>query len=388
MPTGLALALLQFCLVCTWTVYVVFLPALLAQAGLAPSWLPLLLMADQVVFVLADLAAGVATDRSGAALQRLGPALVAATGVSALALLALPWLAGAGAAPALLLATVVWALGSAALRAPVAALLAKRAAKPDLPRLLAWWTLGLGLASALAPWLTVQLRGQDPRLPFVLASVALALSATALLRVERQLPPAPAAHAAEAARFTPALLAFLVAAGLLTLGFQLHAQVNAAPLYLRYAGQAALPAWLSLFWVGFSLAMWPAGVATRRWGAAMVLWVGAAAAAAASALAAGASAMAPLALAQLASGAAWAAVMASAWTAAAQFGRAGREGLSAAAWSALLALAALARIAAVAAQWPQQPAFKATLPWAPAALWAAAALLLWVSARVALRNRA
>ena len=71
--TGISLALLQFCFVSTWTVYVVFLPALLAQAGLAPSWLPVLLIADQAVFVLADLAAGVAADRSAAALRRLGP---------------------------------------------------------------------------------------------------------------------------------------------------------------------------------------------------------------------------------------------------------------------------------------------------------------------------
>jgi len=383
MPIGLALALLQFCFVCTWTVYVAFLPALLAQAGLAPSWLPLLLMADQAVFVLGDLAAGVAADRTTATLQRLGPAMVAATVVSTLAFLTLPFAAGAGAAPLLLVATVVWALSSAALRAPVAALLAKRAAKPELPRLLAWWTLGLGLASALAPWLTVQLRGLDPRLPFALASLALALAALALLRIERQLPaPAPAGAEAQA-HFTPALAAFLLAAGLLALGFQVHAQVNAAPLYLRFAVPAELPGWLSLYWVGFSLAMLPAGRATQRWGAATVLWLGAGAAAAGSALAATAGAMPVLAVAQLLSGAAWAAVMMSAWTAAALFGRAGREGLSGAAWSAWLALAALARIAAVAAHWPQQPAFKATLPWAPATLWALAAGLLWLAAQAA-----
>ncbi|MBQ0929783.1 MFS transporter [Ideonella alba] len=376
MSTGLTLAALQFSLALSWTVYVVFLPALLTQAGLAPSWLPWLLMADQAVFVLADLAAGVAADRSAAALRRLGPALLAATAVSTVAFLALPVLAGAGAAPWMLAATVVWAISSAALRAPVAALLGRRAARPTLPRWVAWWTLGLALAGALGPWLTVQLRGSDARLPFVLASLALLAATAALLRVERQWPPPVPTYPAEAARWSRPLAWFLLAAVALGLGFQGHAQLNAAPQYLRFAAAAELPAWLSLFWVAVGLALWPAGEATRRVGAVPVLAAGAALAALGSALAALATGLPLLAIGQALSGAAWGAVLVSAWTAAVQVGRSGREGLSSAALSALLALAALLRIAAVAAQWPQQPTVQAWLPWLPAGLWALAALLI------------
>ncbi|MBQ0958487.1 MFS transporter [Ideonella sp. 4Y11] len=385
MSTGLTLAALQCCFTLTWTVYVAFLPALLAQAGLAPMWLPVLLVADQAVFVLADLAAGVAADRAGSALHRLGPWLLGATAVSAVAFLALPFLAGSGAATWMLVATAVWAISSAALRAPVAALLGQRAARPALPRLLAWWSLGLALASALGPWLTVQLRGGDARLPFVLASMALLAATLALLRVERQLPPPAPAARGTLPRRGAALIVFLAAAAALGLGFQAHAQLNATPMYLRFATAADLPGWLSLFWVAFALALWPAGELTRRLGAVTALGAGAALAALGAALAAWAPAMAWLALGQALSGAAWGVVMVSAWTAAVRFGHTGREGLSSAGLSSLLALAALLRIAVVAAQWPQQPAVQPWLAWLPVALWALAAVLL-VGAAQALRS--
>lgn len=62
-PLGLAVAGAQLMLALSWTVYVVFLPALAAQAGLPPAAVPLLLMADQAVFLVADYASGVASDR-------------------------------------------------------------------------------------------------------------------------------------------------------------------------------------------------------------------------------------------------------------------------------------------------------------------------------------
>ena len=53
---GLAVAAAQLALALSWTVYVVFLPALAAQAGLPPRAVLWLLVVDQAVFVLADYA--------------------------------------------------------------------------------------------------------------------------------------------------------------------------------------------------------------------------------------------------------------------------------------------------------------------------------------------
>jgi hypothetical protein len=54
----------------------------------------------------------------------------------------------------------------------------------------------VGLAAAVAPWLALQLKGSDPRLPFVAASVGVALVALALAKAwpratHRRVPPRP-----------------------------------------------------------------------------------------------------------------------------------------------------------------------------------------------------
>ena len=70
-------------------------------------------------------------------------------------------------------------------------LLGKYAARPSIPFLSALAMLGYGLAGAVSPYLGVVLRNQDARLPFVISSVVLLVTALALSGVERSLAQEP-----------------------------------------------------------------------------------------------------------------------------------------------------------------------------------------------------
>ena len=73
--SGLALAGVQFFFTLGWTVYALMLPGLLATAGIAASWLPMLLMVDQLIFAVMDIGFGVAADRIGEGYRRLAKLL-------------------------------------------------------------------------------------------------------------------------------------------------------------------------------------------------------------------------------------------------------------------------------------------------------------------------
>src|SRR5512134_2699318 len=99
LPSGLAfsLAAVQCLATVTWIAYVVYLPQLAASAGVPASAVGWILLADQAVFALADLALGRAADRALRVMRTLGVWLVAITVVSGAALVATPMIAGAGA---------------------------------------------------------------------------------------------------------------------------------------------------------------------------------------------------------------------------------------------------------------------------------------------------
>ncbi|MGY4829824.1 MFS transporter [Sphaerotilaceae bacterium SBD11-9] len=381
---GVYLAVVQFFFALSWTVYVIFLPQLAAQVGIPRSAVIYVLMLDQLVFVLADYAMGVASDRAVRVLGRLGRAVLGLTLLSCVAFLALPFAAPAGSAPLFLGIVVLWSVTSSALRAPPLTLVGRHAAKPQQPWLVALSMLGLGLASALAPYLSVLLRDVDPRGPFVLSSVALALATWGILAAERALANRPVPSSAPPAagpRGPAAVAGFLIAAVLAASAFQLHAFINSAPLYLRFAKAADLQWLVPVFWVGFNLAMLPAGWAARRFGPWRVLVAAGLVAALAAWLAQLAGSLPALLAAQLAAGAAWACLLMSAFSAALALGHTGREGRFGGALSSVLAAAALARMGVLALEWQKDPAAQSLLGWAPVAGWLLAGGLLWRAAR-------
>src|SRR5512141_2185289 len=70
--TGVYLAVLQLVFTLGWTTYVIYLPKLAAEVGIAPSAVILLLMLDQAVFTVTDTAMGIAADRIAPFVGRLG----------------------------------------------------------------------------------------------------------------------------------------------------------------------------------------------------------------------------------------------------------------------------------------------------------------------------
>jgi MFS family permease len=383
---GLYFAAVQFLFVTCWTVYVIFLPQLAAQAGIEKKWVIYILMADQAIFTLMDFSLGVAADRVQRVLGRLGRLLVILTAVSCAAFLLLPLAAPSGS-PLLFLGLIaIWAMSSSALRAPPMALLGKYVPTPKLPWVSTLTLLGMGFAGAAAPYLTVSLRGVDPRLPFALSSIALVVAVSAMLWAEKHLAgAAAAAPPPEAVVKKPVgagVALFFCAVALLGLGFQAHFALNSAPLYLRFAKPAELDYLMPVFWVGFNLLIFPACRANERFGGTVVMAAGAVTGALASALAAAAPSLELLLALQFLAGGAWAAVLMSAMTAAIAIGHVGREGAATGGLFAMLAIATFTRMGLVAAQVNQDPAVSALLVWLPGLAWLVAGLLLvWLALR-------
>ncbi len=392
---GLTLAAIQLFFTLTWTVYVIFLPQLAAQVGIAKEAVLLILLMDQLIFLVADTAMGVAADRSVRVFGRLGRWVVIVTLVSCAAFLVLPLVAaqGPGVQWLFVACTVVWSVTSSALRAPPLVLLGKYAKVTSIPWLASLSFFGLGVAGALAPYLTVTLRGVDPRWPFALSSIALAMATFGILWAERSLkqgaPSTPVVDvtASDALLKKPPVLPFLAAMALLGVGFQVHFSLNTAPLYLRFAQPAQLEHLMPVFWVGFSLLMLAAGRLVARFGGVWVMAIAACVGAWATWLTTVAGSLPLLVAAQFVAGGAWGILMMSAFTSALVIGRTGREGLVTGSMFSLLALAAFARIAIVTAQLNRDASLAPLLAWLPTATWVVAGLLLLAMARL-LREQA
>jgi hypothetical protein len=382
---ALYLGVVQFFFATTWTLYVLYLPQLAAQAGIDKRWVPWILVADQAVFAMMDVLTGFWIDRMRAGLARYGGWILGVTVVSGAAFLGLGF-AGANAA-VLLTALVVWAVTSSALRSPPWALLGRHAATPSLPWLSALALTGTAIASAVAPYLGIALRGVSPTLPFVLSTVTLLAAVGGLVLAERRSVRSEA-EGKEGVREDPFRVALFFAALLfLALGFQVHFSLNSAPQYLRFAAAADLPWLMPLFWVGFNVLMFPAaGLATQRGAVATMALAGAVGALAALG-AALASSLPALAAAHFVAGGAWGAASVAAYSAAIAFGRTGREGRFLGTLFAMLAIAAFVRIATVASGVAVDPTVRTLLPWLPQTAWLLAALLLAFGLRPARASR-
>src|SRR5947199_10307546 len=86
--TGIYLAVLQLVFTLGWTTYVIYLPKLAAQVGIAPATVILILMLDQAIFTVTDTAMGIAADKISALVGRLGGFVAILTAVSCAAFLA------------------------------------------------------------------------------------------------------------------------------------------------------------------------------------------------------------------------------------------------------------------------------------------------------------
>jgi len=373
------LAVLQFVFALGWTSYAIYLPRLAAAVGLSATAVGVILMLDQIIFTVTDFSMGVAADKASRVLGRLGHWVAGITFISCLAFIGLPFIAAGhlGAAPFLAL-TVIWAITSSALRAPPLMLLGKYAARPAIPYLGSLAMLGLGIASAVSPYLAITLAKQDPRLPFVIASVTLLLVSLALAKVERSLAkqaPAAPEPLQTADRAVPApVLVFGLAVVIFALGFQLHVFFNSAPLFKKFTTNIGML--LPVFWVGFSVGMFPASRVTKRWGGLPVMGAAGLLGAIAIVLMEFSTALGLTVAAQIVAGAAWGAILMSAFAAAAALGATGHEGKTTGLMYSGLALATFARMATSASGALTDPAFAPLVHWLPTVCWGIGGALL------------
>ncbi|SDP16926.1 Major Facilitator Superfamily protein [Ralstonia sp. 25mfcol4.1] len=376
---ALILCSVQCLLALTWTLYVAFLPELAAQAGLPRSQVAWILMMDQVIFVITDLALGVMADRVADAMRRLGGWVLAVSVVSALAFVMMP----RAASPVWLVAlTALWAATSSALRAPPMVLIARRLHGSVASFLVACSLLGVGLAGAIGPVLTARLRDASPTLPFIAASTALVIAVMALRWIE----PAAASDSSGTADPSPAsghrprsthTWLLFAAFGLLALGFQIHTAVNSTPAYLRYVSPAKLVQVAPAFWIGFALCVLvPELAALRRHPARLVLLVAAACGALALFGVAAAGSLQALLVAQCVAGGLWGVLFGAMLRAALDAGHVGHEGAFTGLVFAVAAVAAFVRIATVYSGASKATPLASWLPWMPAVAWSMAALLL------------
>ncbi len=380
--TALYLALLQFLFNLCWVVYAIYLPALAGNIGLAAGTVILILMMDQAIFTVFDIATGIGADRMSRIIGKVGRIVAIVTLVSCIAFVVLPFITGAGTASQWMFfaATIIWTVTSSALRAPPIMLLGKYAAKPSLPLLSAIVIVGYGIASAMAPYLALTLRGIDPRIPFALSSIALVLATFALARVERIIasqrlaasPAAPVTGSVSTAR-----IVFAIALVVLALGYQLHFSVNTTPLFRKFTDSTEQIAWLTpIFWIGFNIAMFPATLLVKRWGSFGVMGVFGLIGAAAIGAAEMATALNFLVVAQFAAGAAWGCILMSAFTAAFATGEGGHEGKMVGLLFSALAFATLLRMGLIWTGWHRSTEWATALGWIPILCWAVAGVTL------------
>jgi hypothetical protein len=373
---GLYLAVLELVFTLGWTVYAIYLPRLAASVGISSSAVILILMLDQAIFTLTDFAMGVAADKISSLVGRLGHWVAAITVLSCVAFAGLPFIAEGGVGVATFLSVIiVWAATSSALRAPPLMLLGKYAARPAIPYLASLAILGVGIAGAVSPYLAMVLTKQDPRLPFVIASIALVLTSLALAKVERTL--AKNAHASskptlpttDRAVAAPVLI-FTLASLVLAFGFQAHFFFNSAPIFKRFTSDVSKL--MPLFWVGFSVGMFPASRFTKRYVGLLVMGLAGLTGAVAIVVMENATALELAVAAQFIAGAAWGCILVSAVAAAAALGYSGAEGKTTGLLFSALALATFTRVGVTATGALNNPTFAPLWHWAPPACWAIA----------------
>jgi hypothetical protein len=376
---SLYLAVLEFIFTLGWTVYAIYLPKLAASVGIAASTVIFILMLDQAVFTVMDFTTGVAADRVSRSVGRLGHWVAAITLLSCIAFVALPFVAGAQLGPAVFLTlTMTWAITSSALRAPPLMLLGKYAARPSIPYLASLVMLGLGVAGAVSPYLSTALAGQDARLPFIIASATLMLTSFALAKVERSLakqasPPNEQPQRAGGKIGLPIVI-FALTSIILATGFQLHFFLNSAPVFKKFGGD--LTTLMPVFWIGFSVGMFPASRITKRYGGLPVMGLAGIVGAAAILVMQFASSLELAVAAQLVAGAAWGGIMMSAFAAALAIGHTGAEGKTTGLLFSSLAIATFARMSVTATGTLSNPALAPLVHWAPIVCWAAAGIVL------------
>lgn len=402
--TAVWVLVVQCLLALSWTMYVLFLPGMLAAANIDKRWFIYVLISDQIIFAACDWWAGVYADRVAAVWKRLGRLVIAVTMLSSAALLAMPWIAQTGSAILLLGVIYVWAATSSALRAPVFSLLGRvREDAREVGRggggrarragMVSMALVGISLAGAVGPYLTLLLKSVDSRLPIAVSAIGLALAGLWATRAEALLPrqtdvaiagdsPSPVLERDQRRRSWSLAGTVLVAA----FGTQLLTAVVAQPLYKPFVGADAV-VWVAWFWVGFGLGLIPGARIAASHRALIGASIAIAVAWIAFAVGANSTSFVMLVIGTAVAGAGWGVFSTVVFSSAVSLsgGRASVRGAGTASGMVFsaIAIATFLRMICTATGFAKTP----TIVWLPEIAWALASVLLVVLARTVWRDQ-
>jgi hypothetical protein len=260
------------------------------------------------------------------------------------------------------------------LRAAPAKLLGKFAARPGMPFLAALVTLGYGIAGAATPYLAIELRDIDARLPFISSSIVLMMAVLALSAAEQAglSHPEPRQEAMAVPRpGVVVLFVFFLSITALATGFEIHNSLNVKALFQQVSDPARAEWLKQTFWVGFNIVMFPASLLVKRYGGLVVIGVAGLIGAAALSGAQVAANPGMLTLAHAIVGAAWGCVVSAGIATALILGKGIAEGALVGLVSAAMAVATFLRMLIVA-----DGAFAPSLlRWLPVGCWLVAGLV-------------
>jgi MFS family permease len=170
------------------------------------------------------------------------------------------------------------------------------------------------------------------------------------------------------------IVVFAAVSIVLAIGFQLHFFFNSAPVFKKFA--VDLSALMPVFWIGFSIGMFPASLITKRFGGLPVMCVAAIVGAAAIFVMEFAGTLEIAVAAQFVAGAMWGCILMSAFAAALAIGYTGAEGKTTGMLFSTLAIATFARMAVTATGTLNNPTLAPLVHWAPAVCWTVAGVVL------------
>jgi hypothetical protein len=172
------------------------------------------------------------------------------------------------------------------------------------------------------------------------------------------------------------VIVFALATVIFAFGFQLHFFFNSAPRFKQFTSD--ISTLMPVFWVGFSVGMFPASLITKRWGGLPAMGLFGLIGAIAIVVMEFSGTFEVVVAAQLIAGAAWGCILMSAFSAATALGYTGAEGKTTGVLFSALALATFARMATTASGALNDPSLAPLLHWAPVMCWMIGGLTLMV----------
>jgi len=169
---------------------------------------------------------------------------------------------------------------------------------------------------------------------------------------------------------------------LAAMGFQTHANLNAAPRYLQDSSATELPWLLPIFWLGFHIALTQAGRIARATSSLAAFTLGCSLSAGGALISYALPGLTPAAVGQFTAGIGWGFALSAAFGLVGQIrANRAREGSLIGVLFAVLALATFLRLGVNASGLAHSPSWQAWLPTFPVLAWVIVALIAGLVAR-------